>query len=278
MKVRRWFGLVGAAVVALALTACRVSAQATDPPPAPASLIIDHTCVDAGDNVIPLDALDRARVVPTLFGHESVGWNVIGGLDQLSRQQTRRYGLDIGHTVEAWWYDQHRGLGEFFVRNANNVPGKAQAFEQKLRSGVGDRVQAASLKLCWADMQQATDVDQAFATYTGVLERMKQAYPRVTVIYWTMPLRREAMLQEKRLRFNELMAAYVKTHAVVLFDIADIECHTPDGRLATNPTGNVALWDGYTTDGGHLNDVGAQRVGRAWWWLMARLAGWPGPK
>ncbi|MBI5832842.1 MAG: SGNH/GDSL hydrolase family protein [Armatimonadetes bacterium] len=266
----------GLAIVGAALSACAARAQDTAPA-APASMVIDHTCVDAADKVIPLDALDRARVTQTLLGHESVGWNVIGGLDQLSRQLPR-YRLDIGHMIQAGWYAQHKGFGDFFVGNAANVPGKAQAFEQRLRSGVGDRVQVASLKLCWADMQPRVDTDQAFAAYTGVLERMKQAYPQVTFVYWTMPLRREAMLQERRLRFNELMAQYVRTHSVVLFDIADIECHKPDGSLAVNETGTPALWDGYTTDGGHLNDVGSQRAARAWWWLMARLGGWPGPQ
>ncbi|MBI2301362.1 MAG: SGNH/GDSL hydrolase family protein [Armatimonadetes bacterium] len=239
-------------------------------------LVIDHTCIDTHDNVIPMNALERARRLRVVLGHESVGFNVVQGLEGLS-QQSPRYRLDIGHMIQAWWYTQHAGLGEWFVGNANNVPGKAQAFEQRLASGVGNAVQVASLKLCFADLQRNSDTDANFDAYVDVMERMQRQYPRVKFVYWSMPMRREAVLQQKRTHFNQRMAAYLKQHEVVLFDIADIECHKPDGTAFHNETGELAMWDGYTVDGGHLNDVGKARAARAWWWLTARLAGWEGP-
>ena len=282
-RKRVFFGVAlgGLAVATAAFLALCLSARGQTERPAAAkgeSLVIDHTRVDADDKIIPKDALDKARNLKVLFGHESVGFNVLQGLERLGRQSPERYRLDIGHTIEASWYQQHAGLGEFFVRNANNVPGKARAFEAKLRGGVGEAVAAASLKLCWADLQQSADPDAAFKSYVGVMEEMQKAYPRVRFVYWTVPLRREAILQDKRLRFNELMYAYVKEHNVILFDIADIECHKPDGTEFRNETGKKAMWDGYTNDGGHLNDAGSARVARAWWWLTARLAGWAGPR
>lgn len=268
MRKRHWIAVFAAVGLLLGCS------QAADE----GSLIIDHNCVDANDNIIPQDALDKARALKVLFGHESVGFNVIQGLERLGGQ-VPRYRLDIGHMIEPWWYRQHSGLGEFFVRNMNNVPGKATAFEQKLRSGVGDLVQVASLKLCWADLQPSAPAgaaDTIFTAYTGVLERMQQAYPNVKFVYWSMPLRRDTQMADERQHFNERLAVYAKRHKVIVFDIADIESHKPDGNVFTDEAGHLSLWDGYTQDRGHLNEVGAARVARAWWWLTARLAGWPG--
>lgn len=260
-------------VVALVACASLTHADERD-----SSLIIDHRCVDTDDRLIPLEWLDRARRLRVLLGHESVGWNVIGGLERLSRERPQRYRMEFGHQIQPAWYDRHTGLGDLFVRNMANVPGKARVFEQALRGGIGDRVEVASLKLCWADLQERNDPDASFRAYVDVMERMQQAYPRVRFVYWTMPLRREARLQEKRTRFNRLMEAYIREHSVPLFDIADLECHRPDGTEFRNETGELAMWDGYTNDGGHLNEVGAARAARAWWWLIARLAGWSGPQ
>jgi hypothetical protein len=239
-----------------------------------AGFTVDHRCVDATDSGIPQAALDRARRLKVVLGHESVGFNVVQGIELLSQQLPQRYRIDVGHDVQAGWYGGNVGLGEFFVRNMANVPGKAQAFEQRLGGGVGGAVDVASLKLCWADLQQRSDADAAFKTYIDVMERMATRYPKVKFVFWTLPLRKEAMLNEKRERFNQLMRDYAKAHDVVLFDIADIESHQPDGTAVKDQNGREAMWGNYTNDGGHLNDDGKVRVARAWWWLTARLAGW----
>ncbi len=273
---RGWYGLA-AAVCGLVATVGCAHGQANQ-----GSLVIDHRCIDAADRIIPQAALDRVRQTAIVLGHESVGWNVIGGLKSLNQNLGQRYRLEIQHQITArWntnWFDRHRGFGDFFVGNANNVPGKAQAFEQALRAGLANQVQVASLKLCWADLQDRTNTDAVFATYTQVLERLQQAYPRLTFVYWTMPLRRDGRLQDKRTRFNELMAQYARQRSIVLFDLADIEAHQPDGTEYRNETGQLAMWPGYTSDGGHLSEAGSQRAARGWWWLMARVTGWPRPQ
>jgi len=260
-----------AAQCALALGACAQSSKQ--------SLWINHTCVDANDSRIPADMLDKARHLNVAFGHESVGWNMIQGLEELAQANPRRFSLTIGHNLEAWWYSRNQGFGEFFLHNNGNVPGKAEVFETKLTSGIADRVNAASLKLCFADLQPRVDADEAFRTYTDVMERMQKQYPKVTFIYWTVPLRVETMLEEKRTRFNNLMRSYAQSHKIVLFDVADIESTGPDGTKSKLANGSPCLYQGYSQDGGHLNAAGRERVARAWWWMMAQLAGWnPNPR
>lgn len=239
-------------------------------------LRVDHRCIDEKDAVIPQASLDAARELRAVLGHESVGFNVVEGLKLLSDQNPQRYRLTVGHDARGPFFQRGSGLAEFFVQNMTNVPGKAAAFEQRLAGGLGAPADVISMKLCWADLQQRSDADAAFKDYIAIMEKMGKTYPQAKLVYWTMPLRKETMLNEKRARFNELVHDYAKQHPIVLFDIADIESHKPDGTLVTDPNGRPIMWEGYTYDGGHLNDTGRTRVARAWWWLTARLAGWAG--
>ena len=67
----------------------------------------------------------------------------------------------------------------------------------------------------------------------------------------------------------------------ILFDYADILCYNDDG------SSNTTVWDGHTYpiittinlgDGsvGHIGSTGALRLGKAIWYMLARIAGWNG--
>ena len=104
------------------------------------------------------------------------------------------------------------------------------------------------------------------------LLQLEAAYPDKTIIWWTIPLTSGGNPGADR--FNELVRQYAREHGKVLFDIADIEAHDPDGNYLTNPAGDEILFAGYTEDGGHLNWPGRIRVAQAFWVLLARLNGW----
>ncbi len=76
---------------------------------------------------------------------------------------------------------------------------------------------------------------------------------------------------------------YIKDHpANIFFDYADILSYNDDGQQET------ASWDGHTYPvihpdnlegdytGGHIGTVGALRLAKATWWMLARIAGWDG--
>ena len=87
---------------------------------------------------------------------------------------------------------------------------------------------------------------------------------------------------------HEHIRNYVKADASrILFDYADILAHNNNGVQYTltydgkpyqmiHPDNMVDLGGGYSEDGDHIGQVGALRLAKAQWWLLARIAGWDG--
>lgn len=129
-------------------------------------------------------------------------------------------------------------------------------------------------------------------------EAFEAQYPDKLFIYWTTSLAR-GIGSEVSETFNEQMRQYAIANGKPLFDVADILSHDPDGNPCYDnrdgipyDNGNnsenypddgldrLAICQHYTTetDGGHLGSVSAGkiRVAKAFWVLMALLAGWDG--
>ncbi len=257
-------------------------AQAAPPRPRPAAptpIVVDHTCIDAKDAVVPVDALNAARALHVVFGHQSVGFDVIRGLRLLSDAVPARYAIAIQSQIRPEWFARNAGLGEFFLGRNGDPAGKIDAFATAIRDGFGERVDVAMMKLCYADLVENSDPKAVFERWKAAYEGLAKDHPKVRFVWWTVPLTLPPRCSDKRTQANDLIRAYVKEKGALLLDVADIECHAPDGKPCLHPDRAEKLVEAYARDqGGHLNDEGAQRVGRGLWWLLARIAGWAGPK
>lgn len=128
------------------------------------------------------------------------------------------------------------------------------------------------------------------------LEAYEAQHANKIFVYWTTSLSRGIGTAVSE-TFNEQMRQYALTNDKPLFDVADILSHDPfgnpcydnrDGVLYDNGNTSenypddgldtLAICPHYTTevDGGHLGNVsvGKIRVAKAFWVLMAQLAGW----
>lgn len=140
--------------------------------------------------------------------------------------------------------------------------------------------------------------DNADITDVYDLEAFEAQYPDKVFIYWTTSLARSIGTAESE-TFNNQMRQYAIENDKPLFDVADILSHDPVGNPCYDNRDGIRYDDGnniedfaddghnylaicphYTTEteGGHLGSVstGMLRTSKAFWVLMARIAGWDG--
>nr|WP_071193377.1 SGNH/GDSL hydrolase family protein [Oscillochloris trichoides] len=220
--------------------------------------------------------LQRVAAKRIFFGHQSVGWNIITGIDAILQAHPD---VTMTFTTPTEYTD---GQGAAFVHTEvgqNYDPlSKLQDFDRLIREGLGDRVEIAFFKFCYVDFDQQTDVEQLFTTYQATMDALQRDYPDLTLVYVTTPLmapdqgakgflkgmlgrNQEVNANTKRHQFNELLRASYAASGT-LFDLAATEATALDGTACTMKVDGASvpcLVRDYTDDGGHLNSQG-QRV------------------
>lgn len=210
-----------------------------------------------------------------LFGHQSVGANIVSGVAPLYRGA----GEPEPAVVET---RRPVAGGEGFLAHThvgtNGDPlGKFADFQTVVDSELGGQVDVALLKLCYADIVAGTDVDAVFAAYTATMDALQQRHPDLRLLYSTVPLTTDrswkAVLKSwvgiddqmgpadnvARHRYNTLVREkYGATGR--LFDIAAVEATTAQAPMSRDLDGQpfFVLNPALSSDAGHLNDVGSQ--------------------
>lgn len=221
------------------------------------------------------------------FGHQSVGRNVMQGLEDLQNDLGTAgiTVLEMGETApdlpDAFLL--HSRVGE------NTQPAsKCDDFKRQVGALAG-RIDYALLKFCYIDIDENSDVDAIFGYYRRTLDDLKARHPDITFVHVTSPLRhtasgpgvwireimgkpnRSKLANIKRNQFNEhLRSTYAGDP---IFDIAASESTYPDGRresFVKDGKTYYSLIGAYTHDGGHLNETGRRYVAAD---MMQALAG-----
>jgi len=208
------------------------------------------------------------------FAHQSVGANVLDGIPSVYVAN----GLAAPTIAEATG-EAAGGSGILHVQiGTNGDPlGKIEAFDSMIRSGLGETVDVAVLKLCYVDIHDDADVQGIFTAYRDTLAALQRDYPEVAFVAATVPVtvKRGPMASLKALlgkadRYGpehnsvrqELNALLRDEYSASgrLFDVAALESTTAEGdRVTGRYEGQVyyALNEAYASDRGHLNDDGA---------------------
>jgi len=234
------------------------------PTPQPSgSIIIDHTAVDP--SLISQAWLDQARQLAAFFNHRSIGNNILDGIQDLQSQNPARYTIAVQYSSGT-----AQGINHYQAGSNLDPISKVNGFASNAKDGHD----AAFMKFCVGDFEPWTSVDaqDIWIAYRDTMIQQQANHPNTTLVWWTSPLttQSDARGLASFSEFNQYVRAYVAQNGGVLFDIADIESHDPGGNPVTSD-GYEAMYNGYSTDGAHLNETGRQRVAGAIWHLLTRI-------
>lgn len=217
--------------------------------------------------------LARTRV---LFGHQSVGQNIVEGVRDLLRDHEGSWRVveRVGGGAAGEGFLAHVRVG----RNGDPLS-KTADFAGALTGEPGTRVDIALHKYCYADVDARTDVNALFASYRSAMRAVQACRPGVAVVHVTIPLVRvRTGISARVLRMAGRPAPRVDDNArrEQFNDRMRAEYHGREplwdlAALESDSSGAVrSLRADYTTDGGHLNEVARRAIASD---LLACLAG-----
>lgn len=259
------------ALVALggAVLAGAPAAASTAPGAASAAGRATTTVLPAATSSLTAADLQRVRATRVLFGHQSVGWNIVEGIGAVYSSRGLagpRFVVGAPPASRSGFF-AHDGIG------SNGAPAtKIRDFAARLRAGAAAKVDVAFMKLCYVDITAGTDVKAVFSQYSRTVKSLRTSFPRLVILHLTVPLTTGSPSDNAaRGRYNALLRqAYGASGRLV--DIAAVESLSPTGARVTVAYRGAryqAMYAGYTSDGGHLNAVGSRRVAAA---LLLRIS------
>lgn len=281
---------VATAVGGLLLLACASPVLSTPSlPQEGVPLVIDHTTADLSQ--IPAEWLAQARLLSLQLAHTSHGSQLVTGV--------------------TWWEEVRPEL-DVDIRSAVTPPGPVGALNIYDGNDYGEDTYITP-EMYWSTEEGRAHTEQVAATgifgysiwswcgqqsenseeqvndYLATLAQFEANHPSMRFIYMTGHTDGGS---ETLARNNQMVRAYVVAHGKVLFDFADLEQYDPAGRyypLADDSCVWCAQWcsDHPADCAGlpeeadwcaHTHPLLCRQKGQAFWWMMARLAGWPGPE
>ena len=202
------------------------------------------------------------------YGHTSHGSQIVTGMNMLDTGSgtlsiEENDGVDLGHEGDLGWVDITRDVLDRPASDINMVM-------WSWCGGVSD------------------NTEEGIDAYLDAMNELEGEYPGVVFIYMTGHLDGTGPSGNLYVRNNQIRD-YCTVNDKILFDFADIESYDPDGDYypdgsdwcewcetwcATHTCPDLDCVD--DDDCQHSMCFNCYQKGKAFWWMMARIAGWSG--
>ena len=252
------------------------------------AIIIDHNCTDLSK--IPADWINQSKVMFNIsYGHTSHGSQIVTGMNVIKNPAGSLYWWDHDGTQSGLSLYDSTPSGD--LGNPDRTTWAART-RTMLNNPDNDRNM-----VMWSWCGQADTTPENMQIYLDLMSGLEVDYPYVTFIYMTGHLAGSGEAGNLNQRNNQIRAHCIANNSV-LFDFADIESYDPDGNyfLDKGANDNCDYWidsvkHNWATewcdanpssdlceycDCAHSQPLNCNLKGRAFWWMMARLAGWNG--
>jgi hypothetical protein len=244
-------------------------------------LIIDHTSASKF-TTIPDSILTSIIAQKLMFRHTSVGTTINNGLNCIQGTRTNPAECKL---FPPYKYDRRNWVYE--LRGNSGWYGKITDFVNAVNIQI-DTYDIFGFKYCYLDgLDQVgvpcggsnfspTLVKKAWDSLRTNMDYLENKYPDKLFVWWTIPLTQPGQRCTDTL--NYLMRNYAQQNKKILFDIADIQSWDTLNQHLTNANGWEMAFSGYCGEkppgpSCHPNWTGSIILGKAFWWMMASLAG-----
>jgi hypothetical protein len=252
------------------------------------AIVADHNAVRQFDQ-IPDYWLERAKDLTIHYAHTSHGSQINSGMQYLeshvdsekysfARRASGSEGLPAQETPPALrMYDGNPP--ETYITPEDYW---ATASGISRTQSVASTGSYSHSMWSWCGQQSSNSV-ALVNEYLTVMNGFETQYPSMHFIYMTGHTDGGGATLARN---NNMVRDYVNSNSKILFDFADIESYDPDGNHYPNTSDSCSWCSDWCSahpedcqnlpSCAHSHGYNCVLKAKAFWWLLARMAGWPG--
>jgi hypothetical protein len=232
----------------------------------PSGSTADHLAAAAFDDIPEAAVQDAESNLRIFYGHTSHGSQLLTGLEMLQREglgdapAIAEYGSDLGTNGDTAWADATRE----YLDEGNDVD---------------------VVMWSWCGGVSGNSAD-GIDTYLATMNDLEREYPNVKFVYMTGHT--DGSGEDGSLRVNnERIRSYCAANGKWLFDFEDVESYDPANTYYADTDDSCPWCESWCDENGcadsiydfecaHSHSFNCYLKGKAFWWLLARMAGWNG--